>query len=195
MNLRNAALLIVDMQVDFATAHGSLFVPGAPAIVPFIASEITTARAHGIRVIWTQDWHPSEAPHFAPYGGQWPIHCVAGSPGSEIVPGLSHLTQPEDIIIRKGIYGEDGYSAFTVRNEHGMESITQLHHRLEDLSISHLEICGVATDWCVRATALDALKLGYSVTLRERGVSGIDLEPGASARAFQEVRMAGGRVG
>jgi nicotinamidase/pyrazinamidase len=183
------------MQVDFASAQGALFVPGAPGIVPYIRDEIASARKLGVPVIWSQDWHPEVTKHFALYGGEWPIHCVAESKGAEIIPELSADVRPEDLIIRKGVDGQDGYSAFNVRNDQGTVSPTALHRRLEQLSITHLKICGVATDWCVRSTALDALSLGYSVTLLERGVAGIDLDAGASARSVEEILANGGRIG
>ena len=113
---KRRALLIVDMQRDFAHPGGSLFIPSAPEIVPALIGLIEEARREGVPLAWSQDWHPAQTPHFETFGGSWPKHCIAGTPGAELLPELTALRAPEDILIRKGVTGEDGYSAFTVRN-------------------------------------------------------------------------------
>ena len=110
------ALLIVDLQVDFGDPSGSLFVAGAPAALPHILRLVARARDHGEIVVWSQDWHPESTPHFSPQGGSWPVHCVAGSPGAELLPEAVLAQRPGDVVIRKGVAGEDGYSAFSIRN-------------------------------------------------------------------------------
>jgi nicotinamidase/pyrazinamidase len=180
------------MQRDFASPEGSLFVPGAPSIRQRISLELLRARDQGAPIVWTQDWHPKESSHFAPFGGTWPIHCVAESEGAEIVPELALLQRKGDIVIRKGIHGEDGFSAFSVRRADGSILETELHEQLKERGVQRLKLCGVATDWCVRATALDALTLGYDVEIIRDGVAGINLTPEASKEALLEVEAAGG---
>src|SRR6202008_4385328 len=108
------ALIVVDVQNDFADPAGSLSVKGGDAIIPTINSEIAMATAAGALVVATQDWHPESTPHFAKDGGIWPVHCVADTWGSELHPDLR---LPDGAgIVRKGTNGEDGYSGFTMRD-------------------------------------------------------------------------------
>ena len=107
-----SALVVVDVQNDFADPAGSLYVRGAEEIVPLVNGEVRAARAAGAVVAWTQDWHPAETAHFTSGGGPWPPHCVAGSWGAEFLPGL----ETGHLVVRKGTGGEDGYSGFTVRD-------------------------------------------------------------------------------
>src|SRR3954470_23958504 len=114
------ALVIVDLQNDFADPAGGLAVHGGPNLVPIVNAEIEMARSAGATIVLTQDWHPESTPHFAKDGGIWPVHCVAGTWGAEIHPALD---APEDALrIRKGVNGEDGYSGFTTRDPLTAES-------------------------------------------------------------------------
>lgn len=195
MTKTRRALLIVDMQRDFAHPGGSLFIPGAPEILPTLISLIEEARREGVPVAWSQDWHPARTPHFEAYGGIWPEHCVAGTPGAELLPELTALVAPEDIIIRKGVSGEDGYSAFTVRNLlTEVEQPTKLNAQLQERQIELITIAGVATDWCVRASALDALAASYAVEVATGATAGVNLQPGDSATALAEIAAAGGVI-
>ena len=108
------ALVVVDMQNDFGDPRGSLHVVGAEAIVPVVNAQIALARANGALVVFSQDWHPGHTPHFAADGGAWPVHCVADTWGAELCPELD--CPPGSPLIRKGTNGEDGYSAFTMRD-------------------------------------------------------------------------------
>src|SRR5512132_4172412 len=111
---RGVALIIVDLQNDFADPKGSLSVAGAPGVIPVINEQASHARSHGAFLVLTQDWHPQHTPHFAKDGGPWPVHCVAETWGAELHPDLQ---VPEGTaIVRKGANGEDGYSAFTMRD-------------------------------------------------------------------------------
>ncbi|MEI6271597.1 MAG: isochorismatase family protein [Chloroflexota bacterium] len=192
---RRRALVIVDMQRDFAHLGGSLFIPRAPEIVPTLIALIEEARREGAPIAWSQDWHPSQTPHFNAYGGTWPAHCIAGSAGAELIPELEPLMTPEDIVIRKGVNGEDGYSAFNVRDPlTAVEQPTELDTKLQELKIELITIAGVATDWCVRASALDALKAGYAVEVVRAAVAGVNLQPADSDAALYEIAAAGGVI-
>jgi nicotinamidase/pyrazinamidase len=187
------ALLIVDLQVDFGDPSGSLFVAGAPAALPHVLRLIERARAHGELVVWSQDWHPESTPHFAPQGGSWPVHCVAGSPGAELLPEAVLAQREGDVVIRKGVAGEDGYSAFSVRNPlTGEVRPTELAALLHSAGVTLITICGLATDWCVKATALDALTSGFTVEVVVAATAGVELQAGESAAALAEIAAAGG---
>ena len=184
------ALVIVDVQNDFADPAGSLSVAGGTAVIPVIDAEIGAARAAGALVVATQDWHPESTPHFARDGGIWPVHCVAGTWGAELHPDLS---LPSDAArIHKGVYGEDGYSGFTTRDpQTGDEAPTALDGLLRSANVHRVVVAGLATDYCVKATALDAARLGYDVTVLLDGIAAVDLEPGDGERALDAMREAG----
>ncbi len=184
------ALVIVDVQNDFADPAGSLSVLGGEAVIPVINAEIGDASAAGALVVATQDWHPPSTPHFAKDGGMWPVHCVADTWGSDLHPAL---ILPDDAPrIRKGANGEDGYSGFTMRDPlTGHERPTALEALLRDHAIERVVVVGLATDYCVKATALDAVQLGYATDLLTDAVAAVDLEPGDGEIALAELRTAG----
>jgi nicotinamidase/pyrazinamidase len=183
-----SALIVVDVQNDFADPSGSLFVRGAPDIVPVVNAEVAAARAAGALVVWTQDWHPAHTPHFAPDGGTWPVHCVGGTWGAELHPALT-VDGPR---VRKGTNGEDGYSGFTVRDvTAGSTAPTELEAMLRDHDVDAVAICGLATDYCVKATALDAVSLGFRTTLLLDAVRAVDLQLDDGDRAVEEMAAAG----
>jgi len=183
------ALLAVDVQNDFADPAGGLAVAGAEAILPALNDEIAGARHAGAFVAYTQDWHPPSTPHFAKDGGTWPVHCVGGSWGAELHPGLVADAGPS---VRKGTNGEDGYSGFTMRDPVSGATIpTDLGRLLRARAVERVVVCGLATDYCVRATALDALALGYETHVLVDCVRPVDLEPGDGQRALAEVERAG----
>jgi nicotinamidase/pyrazinamidase len=184
----HTALIVVDVQNDFADPRGSLAVLGGEAVVRAANVEIAAASAAGAAVVYTQDWHPQSTPHFAKDGGVWPVHCVAGSWGAGFHPAL-HVDGP---IVRKGSNGEDGYSGFTMRDPLSGETIpTELDATLRALDIGRVVIAGLATDYCVRATGLDARSLGYQATVLRDAIAAVDLQPGDGARALHELREAG----
>ena len=184
------ALLVVDVQNDFADPSGSLSVAGGDAIVPTVDREIEMARNNGAIVVATQDWHPESTPHFAKDGGIWPVHCVAGTWGAELHPALA---LPDDAPrVRKGTHGEDGYSGFTMRDPITGETIpTELETLLRDAGIDHVVVVGLATDYCVKATALDAARLGFETHVLTDAIAAVDLEPGDGDRALEEMRDSG----
>ncbi len=186
------ALLLVDVQNDFADPAGGLSVAGAEAILAVLNREIAAARAAGAFVACTQDWHPASTPHFARDGGTWPVHCVGGTWGAELHPGLLAGAAPA---VRKGANGEDGYSGFTMRDPlTGRTVPTELDGLLRSRGIRCVVIGGLATDYCVRATALDALALGYETHVLVDGVRPVDLAPGDGVRALAEMERAGARL-
>ena len=183
------ALIVVDVQNDFADPAGSLSVAGGDAIVPYINGQIAAALLGGALVAYTQDWHPPATPHFAKDGGPWPVHCVAGTWGAALHPALTADAGPS---IHKGTNGEDGYSGFTMRNPDGGEIVpTGLASLLLARGIRRVVVCGLATDYCVRATALDAVALGHRTSVLVEGVRAVDLRPGDGARALVELHDVG----
>ncbi len=184
----SAALLVVDVQNDFADPAGSLAVNGGHAVVPYINKHIEAALATGGHVFYTQDWHPPSTPHFEKDGGIWPVHCVAGTWGAEFHPDLM-VNGP---IVRKGSNAEDGYSGFSVRDHASGETrSTELEHLLGAVRASRLIIAGLATDYCVLATGLDARDRAYDTTVLAAGVRAVDLEDGDGERAMTRLREAG----
>ncbi|WP_104019555.1 bifunctional nicotinamidase/pyrazinamidase [Roseovarius nitratireducens] len=192
-----AALLVIDVQNDFCPG-GALAVPGGDEIVPKINALMTDFK----EIILTQDWHPaghssfaSEHPGKAPfetvemeYGTQvlWPDHCVQGSHGGAFHPDLD--TTPAHLIIRKGMSLKiDSYSAFF---ENDRATHTGLDGYLQTRGITRLVMVGLATDFCVQFSALDAAKLGYRVTVRRDLCRAIDLD-GSLAQAEAAMREAG----
>jgi nicotinamidase/pyrazinamidase len=184
------ALVVVDVQNDFADPAGGLCVRGGEAVVSRINAEIERARAAGARVLYTQDWHPPTTPHFQKDGGIWPVHCVAGTWGADLHPAL--LADESSPRVRKGANGEDGYSGFTMRDPLTGETIpTELEALLREGTVERIVVTGLATDYCVRATALDAVRLGFATTVLADAVAAVDLEPGDGDRAMEELRAAG----
>ncbi len=182
------ALLVVDVQNDFADPAGSLSVRDGAAVIPVLAAEIAAALAAGALVAYSQDWHPAVTPHFAKNGGVWPAHCVMQTWGAELHPDLPVTGH----VVRKGSNGEDGYSAFTMRDPLTGETIeTELHDLLRRRDVDRVVVGGLATDYCVAETAIDALRLGYATILLRDGIRAVDLEPGDGDRAIERMRAAG----
>lgn len=188
------ALVVVDLQNDFADPAGSLAVDGADGLMPVINEAVRDALDAGAAVIATQDWHPESTPHFAKDGGVWPVHCVAETWGAALAPAFD---LPADAPrVRKGTNGEDGYSGFSMRDpESGEETRTELEEMLRDRGIERVVVCGLATDYCVLATALDAVRLGFDVELIADGVAAVNLEPTDGERALSEMAEAGVVIG
>ncbi len=197
----NEALIIIDVQNDFCPG-GALAVPGGDEII----SGINALAEDFSAVVLTQDWHPANHRSFAsqhadhapfetvemPYGPQvlWPDHCVQGSEGAGFHPGLN--TNRADLIIRKGFRREvDSYSAF-FENDH--QTPTGLEGYLKTRGIDTLVLVGLATDFCVNYSALDAARLGFAVTVREDLCRAINLE-GSLAAAREAMAQAGVRLG
>lgn len=184
----SSALVVVDMQHDFADPAGSLYVRGGEDLVTPIAAEIAAAREAGATVVYTQDWHPEHTPHFQADGGLWPAHCVAGSDGAALVPGLP----VEGPLLRKGTGTEDGYSGFSeVDLATGVTKGTDLSTILDEAGVMDVTVVGLAGDWCVKATAIDGAGLGYTVTVPLALTRFVELAPGDTERAVAAMREAG----
>ena len=184
------ALVVVDLQNDFADPSGKLAVTGGEAIIPAVNEAVHDALDAGAFVVATQDWHPETTPHFAKDGGIWPVHCVGGTWGAELHPSFGlPIDAPR---VRKGTNGEDGYSGFTMRDpDSGEETPTELEGMLRERDIERVVVCGLATDYCVKATALDAVRLGFAVTLIGQAVAAVNLAPDDGDRALAEMAEAG----
>jgi nicotinamidase/pyrazinamidase len=182
------ALLVVDVQNDFADPGGSLYVQGGESVVAMINDEVAAAQAAGALIVVTQDWHPPDTPHFAKDGGTWPVHCVRGTWGAELRPDLV----AEGERIRKGVGGEDGYSGFTVAHPTSRAtSPTGLADLLHERGIERVVIAGLATDYCVKETAIDAVTLGFDTTVLVDGVRPVEVQPGDGQRALDAMAAAG----
>ena len=184
----SAALVVVDVQNDFADPQGSLYVEGGDGIIGLINAHVAAARAAGAPVFYTQDWHPPRTPHFEIDGGTWPVHCVRDTWGAELHPELV----VDGPVVRKGTGGEDGYSGFTMRDPvTGDDASTGLDEQLRERDVSRVVVVGLALDVCVKATALDAVRLGYACELPVDASAAVNLEPDDGDRAVAELRDAG----
>ncbi len=179
------ALVIVDMQNDFCPG-GSLAVKGGNEIVPVINNYIKYFSAGRHLIVFTRDWHTPDHCSFKQQGGIWPAHCVAGTEGADFHP---ELDIPEDalIISKAASAGKDAYSGFEGSSPDG----EMLDEVLKKKGVKELTVCGLATDYCVKSTVLDALKNGYTVKLLIDGVSAVEVKPGDGAAALSEMKKAG----
>ena len=184
------ALVVVDVQNDFADPAGSLSVRGGEDVVGFVNEQIRAAAGAGATIACTQDWHPPDTAHFEKDGGVWPVHCVRDTWGAELHPALE---VPDGAArIRKGVGGEDGYSGFTVRDpESGEETPTPLEGLLREAGAERVVVVGLATDYCVKETALDSARLGFETVVLREGIAAVDVEPGDGDRALEEMQAAG----
>jgi nicotinamidase/pyrazinamidase len=184
---RQTALVVVDVQNDFADPAGGLYVRGGEDVIDPVNVEVAAAQNAGATVVYTQDWHPESTPHFEKDGGVWPVHCVGGTWGAELYPNLI-VHGP---VVRKGTGGEDGYSGFSVRDPvSGAASATQLQSLLPP-EVQRLVVVGLAGDYCVKETALDGLRLGYEVSTPLVLTRFVNLEAGDDERTIAELREAG----
>jgi nicotinamidase/pyrazinamidase len=176
------ALVIVDYQNDFNPPDGALAVPDGDRIAERI-NELSGSGDFDL-VVATRDWHPPDHSSFAENGGPWPVHCVRDTPGAQLHPALA--TAPIDVIVDKGQERDtEGYSGFEG---------TRLAQLLRERGIDEITVVGLATDYCVKNTALDALREGFGVSVDTSAVRGVEVEPGDSERALDAIRQAGGRT-
>lgn len=182
------ALVVVDVQNDFADPRGNLYVRDGEMIISLVNSEVRAARTDGAVVVYTQDWHPPVTPHFDKDGGVWPVHCVAQTWGAELHPDL--VVEGERV--RKGTGGEDGYSGFTMADPTTeVTASTGLHELLEASDVQRVVVVGLALDVCVKATALDAARLGYRTEVVTAGTRPVERQDGDGERALDEMADAG----
>jgi nicotinamidase/pyrazinamidase len=187
----SVALIVVDVQNDLADPDGSLYVPGAKDALTVVVREIGMAREAGALVICTLDRHPPTTPHFAKDGGIWPVHCVGNTWGAELHPAL-----PDGLaVLSKGEDGGDGYSGFGVRHPGtGATGPAPLVELLRVNQVERLVVCGLATDYSVVETVVDARMLGYPVQVLEEGIRAVDRSDGDGERALTRMREAGAEV-
>ena len=176
-------MLVVDVQNDFC-AGGTLAVPDGDRVVEPINRLMTGCAAVGIPIFASRDWHPAGSRHFADHGGPWPVHCVADTPGAAFHPGL-HLPVATLVVSKGQAPDTDGYSAF----EGTLPDGTRLGDALAAGGVRELVVCGLATDYCVRASVLDAIRHGFRVAVVSDAIAGVDPAGGESAAA--EMRDAG----
>lgn len=184
----HSALLVVDVQRDFCPG-GALPVPNGDKVVPALNRHLDRAAAHGVRIYASRDWHPRMTRHFKEYGGEWPPHCVQDTDGARFHPDLR--LPPAAVVISKGQDPDSaGYSALEGRTADGRPFADDLReHRID-----HLFVGGLATDYCVRSSVIDALRAGFRVTVLQDAVAGIDARPGDSDVALREMQDAGARL-
>ncbi|MGH9969316.1 MAG: isochorismatase family protein [Pyrinomonadaceae bacterium] len=182
MTQKKRALIVVDVQNDFCPG-GALAVAHGDEVVEPLNKKIEEFLARGEPVFKSRDWHPLKTKHFAAYGGAWPVHCVQGTKGAEFHPAL--LDDIHIRVISKGLGDEDSYSAFDG---------TDLGLQLERLGIEEVWVGGLATDYCVKNTVLDARKSGFRVKAMKDAMRAVELQPGDGDRALAEMRAAGAEV-
>jgi nicotinamidase/pyrazinamidase len=185
---RSSALLIVDVQNDFCPG-GALPVSEGARVVPALNRHIADALSRGWPIYASRDWHPNVTRHFREHGGEWPPHCIQNSDGAAFRDDLE--LPASAIVISKGQEANShGYSAFEGQTPEGRSLLSDLQQR----EIAHLYVGGLATDYCVKHSVLDALRAGLTVTVLDDAIAGVEVQPGDSARAIAEMREAGAEV-
>lgn len=187
MNVEKA-LLIVDVQNDFCSG-GSLAVPQADIIIPVLNKYINEFHNKRLPIFATRDWHPLKTSHFKEFGGKWPIHCVKDTKGAQLHPDLE-LPKTTCLLYKGMVPDTDCFSAFHAKNAHGMS----FHRILNLFKISELYVGGLATDYCVKFSVLDALKFNYEVNLLLDAVKAVNIESNDSAKAIDEMVKSGAKT-
>jgi len=181
--MNNRALIVVDVQNDFCPG-GSLPVPEGDRVVSPINELIPKFQNAGAMVIATRDWHPRNHSSFTDQGGPWPVHCVQNTPGANFHPDLD--VNERVVVVDKATTTEkDAYSGFEG---------TGLADLLRERNVNRVYVCGLATDYCVKATVLDALEAGFETYVIEDAVRGVDVNAGDSEKAIEEMRRAGAKT-
>ncbi len=176
------ALLVVDVQNDFCPG-GTLAVPHGDEVIAPLNKLIDSFLQRGDPVYLSRDWHPATTKHFAAYGGTWPVHCVQNTQGAEFHPALRN--DPRIKVISKGLGDKDSYSAFDETN---------LAEQLKQDQVEELVVGGLATDYCVKNTVLDAIKNGFHVRAVADAMRPVELKPGDGNKAIAEMRAAGAEI-
>lgn len=181
------ALLVVDVQNDFCPG-GALGIHDGHKIIPYLNKYIKFFENENLPILVTRDWHPKVTTHFEQFGGIWPTHCVEGSPGAQFHPDLKF---PKDaLVMSKGMDPEkDSYSAFHATDSSG----TVLANLLKIFGVTEIYIGGLATDYCVKFSALDALKDGLNVFILTDAIAGVNLQPEDSSLALEEMVSRGAK--
>jgi nicotinamidase/pyrazinamidase len=181
-NEKKRALIVVDVQNDFCPG-GALAVANGDQVVAPLNGLMEEFLSRDEPVFKSRDWHPAKTKHFAAQGGTWPVHCVQETHGAEFHPEL--LNDPRITVISKGTGDEDTYSAFDG---------TDLANRLHEQGVEEVWVGGLATDYCVKNTVLDALREGFKVKALTGAMRPVELEPGDGERAIEEMRLKGAEI-
>jgi nicotinamidase/pyrazinamidase len=176
------ALIVVDVQNDFCPG-GALAVLHGDEVVEPLNQLIDKFLERGAPVYKSRDWHPPQTKHFAVYGGTWPVHCVQNTTGAEFHPALRD--DPRITVVSKGLGDTDCYSAFDE---------TDLASQLHRQNVEEVIVGGLATDYCVKNTVLDALKNGFKVKALKDAMRAVEVHPGDGERAIEEMRAAGADI-
>ncbi|MEA2175163.1 MAG: nicotinamidase/pyrazinamidase [Blastocatellia bacterium] len=179
---KKRALIVVDVQNDFCPG-GALAVSEGDEVVAPLNRLIEQFLARGDYVFKSRDWHPAQTKHFAQYGGTWPVHCVQGTRGAQFHEEL--IADPRIEIVSKGMGDEDSYSAFDG---------TSLAARLRERGVAEVWVGGLATDYCVKNTALDGLREGFEVFAVAEAMRPVEVKPGDGQRAIEEMQQAGAQI-
>jgi nicotinamidase/pyrazinamidase len=182
MTIPKRALIVVDVQNDFCPG-GTLAVPHGDEVVEPLNQVIGEFLERGEPVYKSRDWHPPTTKHFADYGGVWPVHCVQNTKGAEFHPALRD--DPRITVISKGLGDTDCYSAFDE---------TDLLDQLHQQNVEEVVVGGLATDYCVKSTVLDALKHEFKVKALKNAMRAVEVQPGDGERAIEEMRDAGAEI-
>lgn len=183
ISVKKTAVFLIDVQRDFCEG-GALAVPNGDEVVPVCNELIKQASEYGCAVLASRDRHPADHCSFSINGGQWPVHCVDGQPGAEF---HKDLQLPVDVMVfDKGTHADtEAYSAFDG---------TAAASILKDAQVARLIMCGLATDYCVKASVLDALKAGFEVTVISDGCRAVNVNPDDGQKAFEEMKSAGAEI-
>ena len=182
INNNRDALIIVDVQRDFCSG-GALPVPEGERIIPVLNKYIEKFSKAGGLIVATRDWHPPNHISFKNYGGTWPPHCIQGTPGADFHPDLK-LPKESKIVSKASQADKEAYSGFDG---------TDLERELRDAGIRRVFVGGLATDYCVKSTVLDALNLSFETVLLLDAIKGVDVNPGDSERAIKEMLESGAK--
>jgi nicotinamidase/pyrazinamidase len=176
--MSKAALIVVDVQRDFCEG-GALSAADTLSLLKPLQNSIEAARRANAIVVYTQDWHPDDHSSFQKNDGPWPVHCVANTPGAELMPPLK--VAANDIVVHKGVHVDGaGYSGF---------ELTKMENQLRERNVTRLGVSGIATEYCVRATALDGLKSGFETTVLTDLIRAVN--PAETQRILEELKKAG----
>lgn len=179
-------MLVVDVQNDFCSG-GALEVPQGDAVVTPINRLLAAFATAGAAIFASRDWHPDGSSHFTEGGGVWPVHCVAETNGAAFHPDL--VLPDGTAVVSKGTAPDaDGYSAFDGSVDKAGDS---LGDALASQGVGHLTVCGLATDYCVRASVLDACRQGLRVAVVSDAIAAVNLNDGDGPKAIEEMRAAG----
>ena len=179
--MKKAALIVVDVQRDFC-AGGALAAADTLSLLEPLQKCIDAARRAKALIVYTKDWHPEDHSSFHTKGGPWPVHCAANTLGAELMPPLK--AESDEVVIHKGVHRDGaGYSGF---------DLTGLENRLKELKVERVGVSGIATEYCVRATALDALQHGFEVTVLTDLIRAV--QPNETAEVLAQLSKAGAKT-